>query len=446
MEAVRRREILRLLMELPPNTLKSTIISVCYPAWVWVDQPSERFLFSANDGPLASRDAGFMRELIESRWYQSSFRPSWRLKEDQDEKTWFANTKGGHRISYSIGAKVTGKKGDQLFVDDPHDAKKVYSQANRESVKEWHDQAFSGRFADERSSPEVVTGQRTHKDDLFGHLRRQGGWECCRLDEEFNPSDVAETSIWKDPRTKAGEWLRPERFGPKEKKYAISRMGTRGYTTQHNLRPQDVQGNVFHRAWFPVVSAAPSTAKRVRFWDKAHTEDGGCYTAGVLLCRSDAGLWFVENVVREQHSALLREQLIKQVTQLDESKYGHVTTVVEQEPAGGKESAERTIRMLSGYDVHAVPPSGDKVVRALGFAAQAEAGNVFIVEDDRWNNDYLDELASFPDAQYADQVDASSGAFNWISKESPLSDGELEAPRQTRQGGILDDLRADTFR
>lgn len=444
MEAVRRRDIKRLLMSLPPNTLKSTIISVCFPAWTWATNPSERFLFASNDGPLASRDASAMRELLESKWYQQSFRPTWRLKDDQDEKTWFANTAGGHRISYSLGAKVTGKKGDILIVDDPNDAKKVHSPVARKAVTEWYDQAFSGRHADERTSPHVICGQRVHKGDLIGHCLAKGGWDLCRLSEEFDPADVSETKVWRDGRTIAGQWLRPDRFGPAEKRDALGRMGSRGYETQHNLRPQDLEGNTFRKAWFKLTTASPGPAVRVRYWDKAHTQDGGCYTAGVLLARTYEGLWYVEDVVREQHSAMMREKLILNTAKTDRSRYGHVEIVVEQEPAGGKESAEATVRMLAGFQARIDPASRDKEVRALPFAAQAEVGNVFVMEAP-WTAEYLEELNGFPDAKFADQVDATSGAFNWISAHYPT--GGDECPVSSGDGvSVLDTLPDHTFR
>jgi hypothetical protein len=109
---------------------------------VWAREPATRFLFAANDGPLATRDALAMRELIESDWYRRAFAPAWVLKDDQDVKTWYANTAGGHRISYSVSARVTGKKGDILVVDDANDAKKVWGEAERKAVIDWHDTEF----------------------------------------------------------------------------------------------------------------------------------------------------------------------------------------------------------------------------------------------------------------------------------------------------------------
>ena len=91
----------------------------------------------------------------------------------------------------------------------------------------------------------------------------------------------------------------------------------------------------------------------------------------------------------------------------------HVVTVgVEQEPgSGGKESAESTIRNLRGFKCFADRVTGSKEVRAEPFAAQVQGGNVSMVAG-IWQNNLLDEMQSFPNGKYRDQVDACSGAFN----------------------------------
>jgi predicted phage terminase large subunit-like protein len=112
-------------------------------------------------------------------------------------------------------------------------------------------------------------------------------------------------------------------------------------------------------------------------------------------------------------SALRREQIMRETAARDGEE---VRVWLEQEPgSGGKESAEASIRNLAGYVVHADRVTGEKVARAQPLAAQCEAGNVRIVRG-AWNHDYLEELCSFPLATLKDQVDASTGAFNKLSR------------------------------
>jgi predicted phage terminase large subunit-like protein len=184
-------------------------------------------------------------------------------------------------------------------------------------------------------------------------------------------------------------------------------------------------GLVFNRAWFEIVEAFPagSGLQWCRFWDKAATAGGGDWTAGVLMCRTPAGLYYVVDVVRGQWNAGERERVIKQTTQSDRERFHRVVRVrVEQEPgSGGKESAELTVKALDGFDVRAVKSTGDKVERAQPFAAQAQVGNVKLVRGS-WNEPYLRELHAFPTKGIPDdQVDGSSGAHNDLARPQTSS-------------------------
>ena len=116
----------------------------------------------------------------------------------------------------------------------------------------------------------------------------------------------------------------------------------------------------------------------------------------------------LKGVLKGKAPAFEREEVIKQTADLDGVT---VPVVVEQEPgSGGKESAERTIRMLSGYIVSADKVTGNKEFRAEPYAAQVQAGNVKLLSA-TWNRQFIDEHEEFPSGPYADQVDSAAGAF-----------------------------------
>lgn len=180
------------------------------------------------------------------------------------------------------------------------------------------------------------------------------------------------------------------------------------------IRPE--AGTVFNRAWFSVTDAAPKAAPRVRYWDKAATEDGGALSAGVKLSRGPDGTYYIEDAVYEHWSALQRERVIRQTAEADGTG---TMVVVEQEPgSGGKESAENTIRRLAGFDVRADKVTGDKIERAQPLSAQSEAGNVRLLRGP-WNEDFLRQAHRFaPDRELKDIVDAAVGAFNWLTRKA----------------------------
>jgi len=184
-----------------------------------------------------------------------------------------------------------------------------------------------------------------------------------------------------------------------------------------NWKVRPSAGKVFNRAWFPIVSAAPAQARRVRYWDKAATEGGGAFSAGARIAYQ-AGIFYIEDVVRGQWSAGHRDQVIQQKAEADGRG---VEIWVEQEPgAGGKESAQASVKQLAGYTVRADRVTGDKVTRAKPMSAQAEAGNVVLVRGE-WNEPFLKESHAFPDSKFKDQVDAAAGAFNKLALTSRSS-------------------------
>jgi predicted phage terminase large subunit-like protein len=179
------------------------------------------------------------------------------------------------------------------------------------------------------------------------------------------------------------------------------------------------QGNVFKREWFEVVETLPGKLEAtVRYWDKAGTPNGGDWSAGVLMGKF-AGIFFIPDVVRGQLSARQRNLLMRTSAHLDEDRFKGTSIWIEQEPgSGGKESAERSIQELAGFDVHTETVTGSKLTRTRPFSAQCEAGNVKLLAG-KWNWDYVNELCGFTGeekpGQNDDQVDASSGAFNHLT-------------------------------
>jgi predicted phage terminase large subunit-like protein len=171
--------------------------------------------------------------------------------------------------------------------------------------------------------------------------------------------------------------------------------------------------------------------KSVRYWDKAGTEsEDAAFTAGTLMHILKDNRFVIEHVVRGQWSALDREEKIKFWAKRDQSnsRPGSYEVGVEQEPgSGGKESAESTIRNLRGFKVYADKVTGSKEVRAEPFATQVQGGNVYLVAG-IYQNDLLDEMVSFPNGKYRDQVDSCSGAFNRL----------ISGPIYNLFGGALD--------
>lgn len=225
---------------------------------------------------------------------------------------------------------------------------------------------------------------------------------------------------------------------------------------RHKLRfgdwmAQDTPGDFFQRQWFAIADAGPAQVRaRCRYWDRAATPEGAAHdpdwTVGLLLSVDHAGVFYVEDVVRQRLAPAGVQSLIEQTAQLDAERDRRTTQVLEEDPGqAGKVEMMHLIRALAGHDVRAVRPSGDKVTRARPVAAQAHAGNVRLVrggwEDgewraSRWIQALLAELDSFPGGRHNDQVDALSGALGYLTGSLPRAAGAGYRGRGHRKPGL----------
>lgn len=416
LEAITRGDINRLLINIPPGTMKSTLTSVFWPAWEWGPSkaPHLRIICAAHEQGLAIRDTRKMRNLILSDWYQRLWPTA--LTSDQNQKTFYENDKTGFRQACAV-ASMTGRRGDRVVWDDPHSVEAALSDAYRETAIRVFQETLPTRLNNPASSAIVIVMQRLHEADVSGLiLENDYGYEHLCLPMEFEPERRCTTSIgFADPRQDDGELLFPERFSRETVDRDKRVMGAMAVAGQFQQRPAPRGGAFFEWQKLEIVDALPPMTKVVRFWDKAGTDGAGAYTAGVKMGVGKDGLFYVLDVVRGQWSAPQRERTIRATADLDGQQ---VKVWIEQEPgSGGKESAESTIRNLAGYSIEAERPTGDKTVRAEPLSVQVEAGNVRLLRGE-WNQAYIDEMKTFPVGKYKDQVDASGGAFNKIATQN----------------------------
>ena len=414
LEAVMRGDIRNLLITVPPRSMKSLLVSVMWPAWSWLHRPEARWVFASYAQSLATRDSLKCRRIIESRWFREFWGDRFELTSDQNQKTRFENDATGYRIATSVGGSATGEGGDIVVVDDPHNVKEGESDPIREGVILWWDEVMSTRLDDPRTGAKVVVMQRIHYNDLAGHLIERGNYDHLCLPMEMEPeSRCSLPSIdFHDPRTQAGELLWEERFDQASVDALRLDLGEYAFAGQMQQRPSPRLGGLFKTDHFEVVDALPAeVAEAIRAWDKAGTEGGGAFTAGVKMARLVDGRFAVLDVVRGQWSALNREHHIVRTATRDGIDVG---IWVEQEPgSGGKESAEATVRALAGFSVVAKTVTGDKVTRADPYARQVEGGNVLLLRG-QWTDEFIREHQRFPMSKFKDQVDAAAAAFSQL--------------------------------
>lgn len=419
LEAVSRGEIKRLLINIPPGCMKSLTANVFWPSWEWGPQQRTqlRFISAAYEKGLSTRDLVRGRDLISSEWYQSLW--PIRFKDDQNLKTYYENTDQGWRLAASVGGAITGYRGDRVIIDDPHDPKSAESERKREESLRWFSETLPTRLNNQSESTIVVTMQRLHSKDISGLILDQlsDTWTHLMLPMEFEESRrcVIQVTGFQDPRTKEGELLWEDRFNrdsvEKLKETFRSVGGSYAEAAQLQQRPAPRGGGMFKRDRFKIVDSAPTQGRIVRGWDLAATKDkGAAFTVGSKLMLSEGKLYLLD-VRRARASPYEVEEMIQGCAKEDGKR---VAISLPQDPgqaAVGQKA--RLASLLHGYNVHFSPESGSKQDRAIPFAAQVEAGNVFVVAAP-WNDAFFAEAVLFPNSEFKDQVDSVSRAYSWL--------------------------------
>lgn len=397
LDQVTTGNIRKLMLFMPPRHGKSELTTVRYPVWRLECEPTLRVIVGAYNQTLAEKFSRKARRIALQRIA---------LSQDRTAVEDWETTRGGGLRAVGVGGGITGQGGDLIIIDDPVKSREeANSPTYRERVWDWYTQDLYTRLEPGGSMILIMT--RWHEDDLAGRiLASEDGpqWSVVSL-----PA-LAEAS---DPLGRAlGEALCPDRFTAADLAKIRTVLGTWAYTALYQQRPLPAEGGMFKHPWFEIVAGIPAMAERIRYWDKGGSAGRGDYTAGVKMARTREGIYFIEDVVRGQWSALEREKIIRQTAELDGLA---VPVWVEQEGgSGGKESAENSVRYLAGFRARAETAKSDKITRADAFSAQCEAGNVKLVRGE-WNAAYLAEITSFPHGTHDDQVDASSGAFNKLA-------------------------------
>jgi predicted phage terminase large subunit-like protein len=431
LEAVASGQCRHLIIMMPPRHMKSLSVSVAFPAWVWAQKkrsaltgPGVGFLSTSYAQGLSVRDNLKCRRLIDSPWYQRGWGDRFQLTSDQNTKIRFENNRGGYRIASSVEGTATGDGGDIIIIDDAISAKDALSPTVRAAANEWFDGTMSTRLNDPKTGAYIIVMQRLHEGDLVGHVleqaKQEGGdeWTVLCLPARYEREHPFVYK--KDPRKKDGELLWPARMGEKQVRALEVKLGQYGTSGQLQQRPAPKSGGMFERANFEIVAAAPGDLEEVAAWDLAATVPGPGqdpdWTVRVRMGRQrSTGFFYIMDVLRLQGSPAKVETSIKNMAGQDGRK---CRIRIPQDPGqAGKAQAAAFVRMLAGYAVKAVQPTGSKEARATPLSAQVEAGNVKLVKGD-WNEPFLQEIELFPFGKHDDQVDAAADAFNELAEGS----------------------------
>lgn len=429
LEAVSDGEIENLIINVPPGTMKSVLVSVMWPAWEWLADPTHRYMGASYGADLAIRDAMRCRDIITSAWYQERWGAAVKIRPGSDQKTKYDLTGGGWRMATSVGGRATGEHPTRKLIDDPHSAMQADSDAERLAALNWFDRTLSTR-GESRGARTVVVMQRLHQEDLTGHvLADVGSFEHLCIPMEFE-APRAKTSIgWVDPRTTKGSLLWPEMFNQKSVDKLKKTLGSYGAAGQLQQRPAPEGGGILKEEFFklwPKKNGIPDLQFVLQSWDTAYSEDktvndpSALTVWGVFQHEGRACVLLLD----ADSDHLQYPQLKKRVLKEWSSVYGPDNRRADVPLIEKKASGQSIIQELRQSKIPVIPYNpgrASKQQRAHTVAPIHETGCVYILESSvepgkfvKWATPFITEVSIFPNGANDDYTDTYTQALTYL--------------------------------
>src|ERR1035437_2445895 len=180
LEKCRTVETKRLIVNLPPRTLKSHAASVAFPAWLLGHNPAKQIICASYGQDLADKHARDCRTIIGRSFYKDTF-PRTRLSADKSSVNDFMTTAQGFRMSTSVGGVLTGRGADMLILDDILKPDDALSETRRRAANDWFFNTLLSRLNSKEDGVIILVMQRLHQEDLVGEVMERERWEVLSL-------------------------------------------------------------------------------------------------------------------------------------------------------------------------------------------------------------------------------------------------------------------------
>ena len=388
------------IINIPPGSSKSTIVSEMYPLWCWVIDASQRFIC----GSYASTPAEDISEKCFNIYNSDKFRELYpNLTQRQTGgKTGFKNGLGGERYTTSTGSAITGIHAHQIILDDPMNPEIANSDKLRETANKWVTETISSRKVDHEVTTTIIVMQRLHDLDTTGMILAKQGLKVkhicipSELTSDVKPIELAANYI--------DGLFDVKRKSRKVLDFIKEDLGSYGYAGQMLQRPAPADGGIIKKEWFRIISKyeRPSLEYPNFQFDTAYTDKQiNDPSAGICYYKKNGNIYIVNVTEVWLEFPELCRYLHDYVR---EYCYEERSRIFVEPKASGKPIIQNIKRQTNLNIIESEPPKIDKVSRARGISAKLESGKVLLYEG-HWNEKFLNQLASFPNAPHDDMLD-----------------------------------------
>lgn len=394
-----------LIINIPPGTTKSTIVTIMFPAWLWTIDTTLRIITNSYSGGLSIEHATKAKDIVKSDKYQRLF-PNVTIRRDKSGKQHYENTDGGFRYATSTGATITGFHAHVIINDDPVNPRQANSEALRLSANE-HIKTLSSRKVDKVNTPTITVMQRLHQNDVTGvELKKKS--EAIRhiclpaeLSNKVKPIELQERYI--------DGLLDPKRLGREALEEAKLDLGSLQYSGQYDQSPIIEGGNIVKEDWFRRISIMDFTA--LRFKEPMHFYLDTAYSKKKKTGNDPSGIISackIKNSIYIFHAQKVYKEmpdLLRFLPEYVHSNEYSKKSKLHIEPKANGESVVQMLLEIGDLNVTRTPtPVDNKLVRLSAVSPRIESGRVYLVEG-AWNEEFLKEVCGFPNQPHDEYVD-----------------------------------------
>ena len=404
-----RGKIKRLLITLPPRSLKSHIASVSFPAYLLGKDPSLNIVCASYSRQLSEFFSNQCRLLMAEYWYKKVFSRTV-ISTMKNTASEFDTTMHGHRIATSPGGTLTGRGGDFIIIDDINKASDHQSAVSRNNANQWFDDTLQSRLNSMKDGCIVVVQQRIHTEDLAGHALTKDGWVHLNLPAIAQEDQKIAISDNEYYHFKKGDLLHAARLDRDTLEQQRKNVGSYIFSAQYLQAPVPEEGNLIPVESFRSFSKPPIPQDQdliIHSWDIASGQgDHNDYSVGTIW-RYRYNQFYLLDVVRRK---LSYSDLICEVHRRANESGANLILI---EKAGVGIALIDELKRISDLNIISITPTKDKVTRMLPGTADIEAGKVALPMDALWRAEFEKECAEFPYGKHDDQVDSLSQFLDW---------------------------------
>ena len=403
-------KINRLIITMPPRSLKSICVSVAFPAFLLGHRPNMRAIIVSYSQDLALKHAHDWRMVMHTSWYQSLF-PGTRINRARDTQSEVETTAKGFRLATSVGGTLTGRGANYLILDDMMKPDEAMSETKRQTSIDWYRSTLYTRLDDKEKGVVIIVQQRLHEGDIVGFLEEQEGWYHLDLPAIAEEKTIIPLGKGRQIIREPGNILHSERESKASLDKAKQTLGSYNFAAQYQQRPAPSGGGLIKWKWFEFYEEAPAKyrgAQLIQSWDTASkaTELSSYSVCTTWLIQENK--YYLLDVFRAR---LEYPDLRRKVIELYELHYADNVLI---EDKGSGTSLIQEFENERGIYCVAIAPEQDKITRLATQTPKIESGKVLFPKEASWLADFQRELTLFPNAKHNDQVDSVSQFLHYI--------------------------------